>query len=155
MTRRRVLVTLCVWLVLSISLEATGGRPAVLVLGGIVAVVATVILVMLDLAHTVIQVEWTRQRHERRSTGGSDLLVSSLHHQLYGARWSGSTELRDTLVELIDDRLLVHRQIDRATDAAEAMEALTPTLRRLVASPRRPATEVRELNRILTDIEAL
>jgi len=35
------------------------------------------------------------------------------------------------------------------------MEALTPTLRRLVAGRRRPGTTVRELDRILTDIEAL
>ena len=52
-------------------------------------------------------------------------------------------------------RALVHRHIDRAADPAAAMEALTPTLRRLVAGPRRRGASVRELDRIVTDIEAL
>lgn len=155
MTRWRALVTVCVWLVVSISLSVTNARPAVIVLAGIVAVVSAVILVMSDLSNAVIQVGWTRPRQVRRSRRGSDPRISSLRTQLYDARWFGSAELRGTLVDLVDDRLLAHRNIDRATDPAAAMEALTPTLRHLVAGPRRPAVAVRQLGRIITDIESL
>ena len=154
MTRWRALVTVCVWLVVSVSLTASNARPAVLVLAGIVAVVSAVILVMVDLSNTVIRVGWTRPRQARRSTRGSDPRVNSLRTELYDARWFGSAELRGILVDLVDDRLLAHRHIDRATDPAAAMEALTPTLRHLVAA-QRPAVAVRQLGRIITDIESL
>jgi hypothetical protein len=144
----------CVWLVLSVSLAASNARPAVLVLAGIVAVVSAVILVMFDLSSAVIRVGWTRPREVRRSTRGSDPRVSSLRTELYDGRWFGSAELRGTLVDLVDDRLLAHRHIDRATDPAAAMEALTPTLRHLVAA-QRPAIAVRQLGRIITEIESL
>jgi hypothetical protein len=154
-TRWRALVTVCVWLVLSVSLAATNARPEVLVLGGVVAVVSTAILVILDLARSVSRIAWIRRRQVSRSTRGSDPRISSLRTQLYDARWFGSAELRGTLIDLVDDRLLAHRNIDRATDPAAAMEALTPTLRHLVAGPRRPAIAVRQLGRIVTDIESL
>lgn len=144
----------CAWLVLSVSLAATNAQPAVLVLAGIVAVVSAVILVMFDLSNAVIRVGWTRPRQVRRTTRGSDPRVSSLRTELYDARWFGSAELRGTLVDLVDDRLLAHRHIDRATDPAAAMEALTPILRHLVAA-QRPAAAVRQLGRIITDIESL
>jgi hypothetical protein len=153
-TRLRALVTVCVWLVLSVSLAATNARPAVLVLAGIVAAVSAVILVMVDLLNTVIRVGWTRPGQVRRSIRGSDPRVNSLRTQLYDARWFGSAELSGTLVDLVDDRLLAHRHIDRATDPAAAMEVLTPTLRHLVAA-QRPAVAVRQLGRIITDIESL
>ena len=154
MTRSRALVTVCVWLVISVSLAASNSRPAVLVLAGIVAVVSAVILVMIDLSNAVIRVGWIRPRQVRRSIRGSDPRVNSLRTELYDARWFGSTELRGTLVDLVDDRLLAHRHIDRATDPAAAMEVLTPTLRHLVAA-QRPAVAVRQLGRIITDIESL
>ncbi len=154
MTRSRALVTVCVWLVISVSLAASNSRPAVLVLAGIVAVVSAVILVMIDLSNAVIRVGWIRPRQVRRSIRGSDPRVNSLRTELYDARWFGSTELRGTLVDLVDDRLLAHRHIDRATDPAAAMEVLTPTLRHLIAA-QRPAVAVRQLGRIITDIESL
>jgi hypothetical protein len=153
-TRWRALAMVCVWLVFSVSLAATNARPAVLVLAGIVAVVSAVILVMVDLSHAVIRVGWTRPRQVRRSTRGSDPRVSSLRTELHDARSFGSAELRGTLVDLVDDRLLAHRHIDRAADPAAAMEVLTPTLRHLVAA-QRPAVAVRQLGRIITDIESL
>lgn len=155
MTRRRVLATVCVWLVVSVSLAASDSRPAVLVLAGIVAVVSAVILVMIDLSNAVIRVEWTEPRHVRRSTPDRDPRVTSLRAQLYDARWFGSAELRATLVDLVDDRLLAHRRIDRATHPAAAMEVLTPTLRHLVTGDRRSTVAVRQLGRIITDIESL
>ena len=155
MTRWRALATVCAWLVLSVSLVATDARPEVLVLGGVVAVVSAVMLVILDLAKAVSRIEWTRRRQVYRSTRGSDPRVSSLRNQLYDARWFNSTELRDTLVDLVDDRLLALHHIDRAADPAAAMDALTPRLRHLVAGSRHTGIAVRQLVRTLADIESL
>ena len=155
MTRSQALVALSVWLVLSVALAATDARPSVIVLFGIISIVTVVIVVVLDLPDRTVTIEWHRPRGHPQSTRGVDQRVSALRDQLHTAGWLGSNELRVALVELVDDRLLVHRRIDRAVDPAAAMEALTPTLRRLVAGRRRPGTTVRELDRILTDIEAL
>lgn len=155
MTRWRAFVTVTVWLVLSVSLAASNARPEVLVLGGVVAVVSTVILVMLDFARSVSGIRWTRRRQVYRSTRGSDPRISSLRAQLYDARWFDSAELRGTLLDLVDDRLLAHRNIDSAADPDAALEALTPTLRHFVAGSRRPAVSARHLGRIVADIESL
>jgi hypothetical protein len=149
-------VIVCLWLVLIVSLAATNARPAVLVLGGIVAVVAAAILMMSDLAKLVIRVEWIPPRRlSRASSRGSDPRIASLRSQLHDARWFRSTELRETLVDLVDDRLLAHHGIDRTTNSAAAMQALTPALRQLVEASRRPAVGTRQLVRIVTDIELL
>jgi hypothetical protein len=155
MTRSRILIALSSWLVLSLALAAADARPAVIVLFGIIAVVAAVIVVVLDLPEETAALEWHRQRSARRAMPGVDHRVRALRDQLYGARSMESNELRVALVELVDDRLLVHRHIDRAADPAAATEALTPTLRRLVGGQRRTGISVRELGRIVTDIEAL
>jgi hypothetical protein len=153
-TRWRALAMACVWLALSVSLAATDAHPAVLVLAGIIAVVSVVIVAMLELSHAVIPVRWTRPGQVRRSTRGSDPRVSSLSTELHDARWFASAELRRTLIDLVDDRLMAKRHIDRATDPAAAMEVLSPSLRHLVAA-RRPAVALRQLSRIITDIESL
>ena len=57
--------------------------------------------------------------------------------------------------QLVDDRLLAHHHIDRVAQPQAADELLTPTLRRLLAGPRRQTATPRELQRIHTDIEAL
>ena len=156
MTPGRAVVIVCVWLGLIASLAAINARPAVLVLGSIVAIVAAVILVMSDLAKMVVRVEWIPPRRMPRSSSrGSDPRISSLRNQLYDARWFRSTGLRATLVDLVDDRLLAHHHIDRATDPAAAMQALTPALRQLVEGSRWPAVGVRQLGRIVAEIESL
>lgn len=155
MTRRRILLTTCVWVVVLLSLWLSDSRPAVLVLGGIVAVAAAVILVMVDLAGTVSRVRWTRRSGQPDSTRTTDRRVNALRHQVYGAWLSGSSEISETLVDLLDDRLIAHHHINRVTEPANADQLLTPSLRRLVSGPRRQTATVRELRQILTDIEAL
>jgi len=149
------LIAVSAWLILSVALAAGDARPSVIVLFGIVSIAAAVIVVVLGLPEATGAMEWRRPRDARRATQGVDQRVSSLRNELYSTRGLGSDDLHGALVELVDDRLLVHRHIDRATDPAAAMEALTPTLRRLVDGPRRRGTSVRELDRIVTDIEAL
>jgi hypothetical protein len=127
----------------------------VLVIGGIVAVVAAIILVMVDLGSTVSRIRWTRRSDQGGSARGTDVRVSSLRHQVYGAWLSGSTAISDTLVEILDDRLIANHHITRANDPAAADRMLSPSLRRLIAGPRRQTATTRELRQILTDIEAL
>lgn len=155
MTRQRVLVAAGVWFLLVVSLWASGSHPAPLVLAGIVAVAAAAAFALVDVFRDVTLVDWTRPSRRARSGGGDDLRVASLRHQVHGAWWTGSTAISDTLVELVDDRLLTHHHIDRATDPDAAAAVLTPTLRRLLAGPRRQTATATELRLILTDIEAL
>ena len=155
MTRSRVMLALSVWIVVSIALAAAGSRPSVIALFGIVAVLTAVIVVLFDLPEETGSVDWHRSEGRRGPTPGADSRVAALHNQLSNVRSMESDELRFVLVALVDDRLLAHRLIDRAADPATAMEMLTPTLRRLVTGSRGLGTSVRELDRILTDIEAL
>jgi hypothetical protein len=148
-------LALSVWIVVSVALAAAGSRPSVIALFGIVAVVTAVIVVVFDLPEETGAVDWYRSEGRRRPTHGVRERVTALNNQLYDVRSMESDELRVALVALVDDRLLAHRLIDRATDPTTAMQMLSPTLRRLVTGSRRPGSTVRELDRILTDIEAL
>ncbi|MEQ1873814.1 MAG: hypothetical protein ABL953_08815 [Ilumatobacteraceae bacterium] len=155
MTRRRILVTLGVWLTVVMSLWASDARPAILVIGGIVAVVAAFIILMVDLNGAVSRVRWTRRTDEGGPARDIDPRVRSLRHHVYGAWLSGSTKVGDTLIELLDERLMANHRITRTADQSTADKLLTPSLRRLIAGPRRQTATARELRQILTDIEAL
>ena len=155
MTRRRVLMTVCVWAVLVVLLWISNSDPAVHVLGGIVAVAAAITFATLDLTKSVLRVSWTRRSDQPDRSDGTDARVSAVRHQVYRARLSGSAEISETLVDLLDSRLVARHQIQRAAEPANADALLTPSLRRLVAGPRRQTATVRELRQILTDIEAL
>ena len=155
MTRLRVLVILGAWVLLVLALWASDARPAVFVLGGVIAAGCAAVFVMLDLVDAIVEVEWTRRARRQTTTRRSDPRVSSMRRKAQGAWWSGSTEIGDTLLELVDDRLLAHHHIDRAADPEAAMAALGPALRTLVSGPRRRSASPRELHTILTEIEAL
>jgi hypothetical protein len=155
MTRLRLAVTAGIWLVLWLGLWAGDASPAVLLLGAVVAAVAGTIFVSGDLVRSVCTIEWTRRPAALPSDSADDPLVTSLRRQIHGAVWSGSTQLHDTLVETIDERLLVHHQIRRTDDPAAATAVLTPRLRRLLASQRRREVTPNELQQILSDIESL
>ncbi len=155
MTRQRLLTATFVWGVLSVTLWASGSRPAVLVLGGIVAIASAVILVIVDLTSGISRVRWTKRTDQPGPARGEDPRVSVLRHQVRAAWLTGSTQLSDSLVDLLDDRLSSHLHIERSMNPAAADRMLTPSLRRLVSGPRRQTATVRELHQILTDIEAL
>ena len=155
MTRHRVFGTAAAWLALSIPLTIAGTRPAVVVIAGIVAAVAALIFVMVDLSQAATSHHWHRRGRGPRFEPGSDRWGLKVRQQLNRAERFGSTELSDVLVRLVDDRLLAHHGIDRARDEAAADLALTPALRRLVDQSPYRVTGVRDLDRIVTDIEAL
>ncbi|MDO8391907.1 MAG: hypothetical protein Q7V57_15635 [Actinomycetota bacterium] len=153
MTRRRACWLPAVWFVLAVSLWATDAQPAVLPLGAIVLVAGAAVFVTVDVAKGIRRIEWTPG--VRRSGPVDDPRVVALRRQLDASRWSGSTDLHDLLVELADDRLLAHHGIDRAAAPSAAAGVLPPSVRRLVDGRRREAISMRDLQRIVTDIEAL
>ena len=154
MTLRRVLAIVIAWALLVLALWFSHSRPAVVVLGGIIAAIGATLFVALDLADVVSELEWTPNARHLPSKRG-DARVSWTRQKVQSARWSGSTEINDTLTELIDDRLLAHHHIDRAADPAAAAELLGPALRSFLDGRRRTAMTARELQRVLTEIEAL
>ncbi len=157
MSGRRSIVVLAAWCVVAASLALAGSDPSVLALGGIVAVIGTAVFASFDLLRCIAPAAAStrnadRDRWRRRS---DDDTAMALRNALHRARRSGSVDLRDALVDLIDERLLTVHRIDRTTDPEAAHAVLAPSLRRLVADPSRPLASVRELRRALTDIEAL
>jgi len=149
-----VLATASIWLVLSLSLWATGSRPAVIVLAGIVIVGAALVVSVVDVARDIGDTGWSRPRITNRPIN-DDQRVTQLRHQMAGARQTDSSELHDRLVSLADDRLIVHHGIHRSEQPLLANRALTPTLRALLnRSPRRLGSR-RTLDQTITDIEAL
>jgi hypothetical protein len=153
---RRIAVVVGFWVLLVLALVVSDAQPAVLVLAGVVAAIGTAVFVVFDLADAVDEVEWTRRSRRPASLPQrTDPRVSALRRKAQGTWWSSSSELGDTLVELIDDRLLAHHHVDRSADPAAASAVLTPALRSLVTQPRRSSMSPRELDQLLSEIEAL
>ncbi len=139
MTAWRVLTTASIWLVLSVALWATGARPAVVVLAGIVAAGAALVVSVIDVADGISDTGWPKPRDNGRMEQ-RDQWAMTLRHQMIGARHTDSTELHERLVSLVDDH---------------ADQRLTPTLRTLSTSSPRRLGSLRTLDKIITDIEAL
>lgn len=154
MSRWRVVAAVALWAVLVVALQASDARPAALVLGGVVAALVATVFVVVDLDSGIRPVEWRRQSYAAPRQH-RDRRVESVRRLSHNAWWSGAGGINTTLLELIDDRLLAHHQIDRAADPAAAERVLTPALRHLVAHPRGQTAGVRTLRRLLRDIEAL
>jgi hypothetical protein len=148
-------LAVALWVVLSAALWVTDASPAVLVLGAIVAVLTAIFFVMVDFGTRTVGVVWLQQQDRRPPRPDRDARVTRLVQDTTAERSSDSSRLHDTLVELVDDRLATHHDIDRALEPEAAMAALSPALRRLVAGPRLRNANARTLRRILSDIEAL
>jgi hypothetical protein len=155
MTWRRAASVLVGWLLLVLLLAVSDARPAVWVLGGIVAAIGSAVFVLVDLADSVEEEEWTRRARRQSPVRSPDARVSSVRRKAQGSWWSGASDIGTTLVELVDDRLLAHHHVDRTTDPTAATALLTPALRDLVAAPRRASFSPRDLQTLLSDIEAL
>lgn len=155
MTRLRAIVIVALWVLLSLGLWASDASPAVLLLGAVIAVAVAVVVVSIDLATAIAGVEWTSRPTSVPADPADDPVVTSLRRQIHAASWGGSNQLRDTLLDVIDERLVAHHRIERAADPAAATAVLTPRLRRFVERQRRREVAPGELRQILTDIEAL
>ncbi len=152
MTRRRAGIGVVCWASLWLVLAAVDANPAPVALGAVVALAAVIIGVVIDLAPRVAPVPWRPPRLADPATRERDVRVVGLRQHLAGER-TGSTEVYDAFVRLVDERLLSVHGIDRRTDPAAADAVLSATLRDLIASPRR--SRPRDLRRVLDDLESM
>ncbi|MEN9645683.1 MAG: hypothetical protein RL238_2352 [Actinomycetota bacterium] len=155
MTPLRVGITAACWLLLWGALAVADAQPDPLLLAALVTVLAVGVVVLRDLVDTVEHVEWVSPFEVGPGRRGRDARVDTLRRQLDGAPWMSRQSIGDVLVEIIDDRLLAHHDVDRYEDPAAANALLTPRLRRVVADPGRAAPILRDVNQIIDDIEAL
>ena len=155
MIRRRVITITVSWLVVVFLLWVSDSQPAAFAVGGIVAAIATIIYVTFDVVAEPVRVDWGGNDRPPPPPPSADPRVVDLRRQVQAAWRADSTRVADTLVALVDDRLSAHHGIDRAANPDAAAQLLSPALRHLISPTRRPAITPRELNRILTDIEAL
>ena len=155
MTPLRIAVATTCWLLLWGTLALADAQPDPLLLAALVVIVAVGIIVLRDLVETVEHVEWVSPYEVGPGRRGRDARVDTLRRQLDGTPWLSRQSIGDVLVEIIDDRLLAHHDVDRYEDPAAANALLTPRLRRVVADPGRAAPILRDVDRIVDDIEAL
>lgn len=155
MTPRQVLATAALWLLLSGLLVASDSEPAVVVLGGIVAVLAAMVVVAVDLGREVALVVWPKQRSRHLVPREDDRRVAKLRHQGQASARFEPDELQGTLAALVNDRLRANRGIGSEEAAAAASTVLSPALRRLIEGRSHRAVSIRELNRVLSEIEEL
>jgi hypothetical protein len=154
-SRARLIVVAALWLLITLPLGLTGAEPEVIALAGVLLAGSAVIVFAFDLSGELIPVPWTRRSRLPPRSPGSNWRSVTLRRQMTSGERAGSTELRTQLVSLVDDRLAAHHRVDRAQSPSQADAVLTPALRRLVAEPRSSALGLRELRRIVADIEAL
>lgn len=155
MSRVRLVVVAVLWLVITIPLGLTGAEPEVIALAGVLLAGVAVVVSAVDLSSELTPVPWTRRSRLPPRSPGSNWRSVTLRRQMTSGERAGSTELRTQLVSLVDDRLMAHHGIDRSSDPVPADAVLTPALRRLMSEPRSSGLGLRELRRIVTDIEAL
>ncbi|MEZ5215524.1 MAG: hypothetical protein R2705_00190 [Ilumatobacteraceae bacterium] len=154
MNRARVLVAVATWVVLVVALALGGYRPATLALAGIVGAAVVGVALIGDVWTDVVPIDWERRRRSL-DLHAIDTKANRLRVDVRAAMMTGSTQLTDQLTELVDDRLLAHHGVDRASDPASADALLTPRLRRLVEGSNRRTVLLRELSQVVTEIEAL
>lgn len=155
MTRRRLVIVVSVWLLLSLALVGSDSDPAILALAGLVAVLATGVFVVIDVALSTSSVDWRRGSRARERSVEIDQRVSTLRRHARAAVNTDSRMIETTLITLVDDALLDRHQIDRSRDPQAAERVLSGPLRALVAGSRRRSFSPRDLQLLLTDIEAI
>jgi hypothetical protein len=154
-TLRRLELTVAAWLTLTAMLWLSDAKPAVFGLGAVIAVIAALVFATMDFVRAVTSIGWPQARVDRTPAADRDERIKRVRLRATAAARTDSRQLHDDLLELVDDKLAVHHDIDRSAAPGEAMQKLTPTLRRLASGPRRRTANPNELRRILTDIEAL
>lgn len=152
MNRYRLGVTVIVWAVLVVALTASDAEPQVLVLGGMIGVVAATGFVAVDLIRAGGAVPWARAPRPYAVTS-RDEAVSTLVRQIRGAERAPSSMLRDTLIDVVDARLLDRYGIERVNQPEAARAVLTPGLRRLGEQRRLRLSSLAELDALLTEID--
>lgn len=154
MIRRIILGGTAIWALLAFSLWASGWKPSVIALAGIIAAIVALVAVTARLAISIPFVRWPELKHWT-TPPRDDKRVASFVGSMRWSDWNDTTKTRDSLIQILDDRLQERHGIDRMTDAEATERNLTPSLRRLVGEPTRRLARASELREILTDLEAL
>lgn len=155
MTRRVIGVSLAIWVLLSVSLWAGGWDPAVLVLGGILVTGGVMAFVAVDLAIMVRPAVWPKRRNQADLPVQDRDRAKILLGDLYGSDRTDTSKIRESLLRVMDERLLSDHGIERTAQPEAAGELLTPRLLRLVDGAPPQLASVREIRSILSDLEEL
>lgn len=155
MTRRRLLAVASVWLFFSVALLGTDADPAIPVLAGLVAVLAAAIFVVADVALSAVPVDWARGTRSRERAVETDQRVTKLRRDARAAINMDSRAIESTLITLVDDALLDRCGIDRSLDPQAADRVLSEPLKQLTGGSWRRLGSTRDVQRLLTDIEAI
>jgi len=155
MTRNRLLVIVGAWLVSWVALWLSDADPSAVALAGIVAVVAAAILAAVDLGRSARRIAWPLPPESSQPAAVAGERVPRTLHGIDAVVRSQPAELHRRLVDLVDDRISAHHDVDRRATPELADRLLSPALRRIVAAPPRRTPTERELWDILNDIEAL
>ncbi len=155
MTRRRVAIALALWLLLSIELLRSDAQPSLLVLAAIIALIATGVFLAIDLSKEIVAVEWPTHSSHAPVDTSLQKRADRLRADASGAAGAYTTTLHDTLVALVDDRLLANHGVNRLADPQAANELLPASIQRLLDGPDRRTSSTNELSKLLRDIEEL
>lgn len=168
--RWRVRITVGVGIAVGVVMVLLGMEPRLVLVGCVVAIVAAAAWLVVDLGVSMSSVVWRDQGSvavmRARPDGRVMVLRSRLRRRTGRSRSprvfgsdhaSPADEIIDSLVAVIDDRLLAEFGVDRSTDPAGAAELLGPDLTRFVTDPasRLSMTQPRSLTHTLALIEDL
>jgi hypothetical protein len=158
--RDRFGVTAGAGVVVAVALLATGHPRSTGAYVGAIAACAALSWFVSDVVPYIRPVSWEilRPPHLRRGRG-DDIRAMRLSHRLteLGEPHSDPAKVWQLLVQLIDDRLRLRRNIDRGTDPDAAADALGPRLSDFVIR-QPPTSSLRTpdyLSAVVSEIEAL
>lgn len=155
MTTRRLVAVVSLWLILTLSLLVSDADPAIPVLAGLVAVVAAAVFVVIDVALSTGSIDWAHGNRTRERAVETDQRVKKLRRDARAADNTDSRVIETTLIALVDNALIDRHRIDRSRDSKAAEPVLSEPLRDLTAGSRRRSRSPRDLQRLLTEIEAI
>jgi hypothetical protein len=157
--RGRLALVVATGAAIEITMVVAGMGPRLLGVTAMIVVVACTAALAFDVDRIVASTHWPARQTPTRRTSSGEWRVSTLRMWLVQARRDdgSSTQLFETLVGLVDDRLMSEHRIDRAADPAAAAAVLGPLLERFVSSPGPPRrlSEPRILGPIIGLIENL
>jgi len=168
--RWRVGVTVGAGVVVGVAMVLLGMEPRLVLVGCVVAIVAAVAWLVIDTGVATSAVVWRDQGSVAVVSARPDRRVMILRTRLrrrtrrrgptrvFGTvHASPADEIVDSLLAVIDDRLLTEHGVDRSVDPAAAAEVLGPDLTRFLTDPasRLSMTQPRSLTHTLELIEQL
>lgn len=153
MTRFRLGVTFALWAVVVLALAGSDAQPQVVLLSGLVVAACAASFSIIDLLRGGAALTWARAP-EPVVISLDDESVIEIARQIRTSHRSSSA-LRDTLLAVVDQRLVDRHGIDRAVQPEAALAELGPGLAALVRQPRNRISVPEDLDQLLDEIEAM